>query len=286
MGTAPDDAFSVLGNETRVEILRVMAERTGRISEQETLSFSEIYDNVGIGDSGQFNYHLDKLQDHYIQQTDSGYRLSNTGWEVVWAIRAGTFRDEPEREFDAPGTCYACGDSVLRARVENGWFAVRCGACNVLLTSNPLPPAVFETRTPDEVISVYDSVVRHRAGLVADRVCLKCCGLMEATVIEDTLEEWDLEAVPRFTCAHCEYWYHPPFGLLLVNHPKVKAFFRERGVDLEEPPFWDIPVCVDPSFTTVRSRDPWRVDVTVTENGEQLRVVFDGNAAVHEIDIN
>jgi len=65
MGTAPDDAFSVLGNETRVEILHVMAEQTGRVTEQETLSFSEIYDNVDVRDSGQFSYHLDKLLDHY-----------------------------------------------------------------------------------------------------------------------------------------------------------------------------------------------------------------------------
>lgn len=286
MTTAPDEAFGLLGNETRVEILRVIAQETASKPNRETVAFSEIYDGLDIRDSGQFSYHLDKLLDHFVEQLDSGYRLSYAGWQVVWAIRAGTFHEAAATEFDAPGTCYACGEAALRARTRNAWLGISCESCDTLLTSNPLPPAVLETRSLEEITHVYDAVVRNRVALVSERVCLQCCGPMEATITDDTLEEWSVDAIPQFTCSYCAYWYHPHFGLLLLDHSTVEAFFSDYGVELADRPFWDIPFCVDPSLVTVRSRDPWRIDVEVTEDGRELRAVFDETAAIHEVTIN
>jgi len=42
----PDDAFAVLGNETRMEILRALGDADG------PLPFSELHDRVGTRDSG------------------------------------------------------------------------------------------------------------------------------------------------------------------------------------------------------------------------------------------
>lgn len=42
----PDDAFGVLGNEMRMEVLRTLAEADDR------LAFSELYDRVDVDDTG------------------------------------------------------------------------------------------------------------------------------------------------------------------------------------------------------------------------------------------
>ena len=61
---APDDAFELLGNETRVRILQTLG------TADEPVPFSELHDRVGLRDSGQFNYHLDRLVGHFLQKTD------------------------------------------------------------------------------------------------------------------------------------------------------------------------------------------------------------------------
>lgn len=60
----PDDAFDVLGNETRLGILRVLGEADG------PLSFSALFDRVDYDTSGNFSYHLKRLEGHFIRETD------------------------------------------------------------------------------------------------------------------------------------------------------------------------------------------------------------------------
>jgi DNA-binding transcriptional ArsR family regulator len=60
----PDEAFAALGNEIRMEMLRALGDADG------TLSFSELYDRLDAGDSGQFTNRLDKLLAHYVRKTD------------------------------------------------------------------------------------------------------------------------------------------------------------------------------------------------------------------------
>lgn len=86
---APDDAFAVLGNETRMEILQTLGKG------DEPLSFSELRDRVGMRDSGQFNYHLGKLQGHFIRKVDDEYELRGAGRRVVEAVLSGALTDDP-----------------------------------------------------------------------------------------------------------------------------------------------------------------------------------------------
>lgn len=83
---APDDAFAVLGNGTRMEILRALADA------DDSLSFSELRDRVGVSDSGRFNYHLDKLDGHFVTDTSDGYQLQNAGKRVNKAVLSGGLR--------------------------------------------------------------------------------------------------------------------------------------------------------------------------------------------------
>jgi len=66
----PEDAFSLVANETRMDVLKALWEADG------PRSFSALRERVGVRDSGQFNYHLGKLVGHFVRKTADGYRLS------------------------------------------------------------------------------------------------------------------------------------------------------------------------------------------------------------------
>jgi DNA-binding transcriptional ArsR family regulator len=77
----PDRAFELLSNETRIAILRVLAS-----ADEECLPFSILRKRVGIDDSGQFNYHLNRLAGHYVRRTRDGYIICQTGTDALEAI--------------------------------------------------------------------------------------------------------------------------------------------------------------------------------------------------------
>ena len=84
---APADAFALVGNETRAEILRVLGEEPWA-----GLSFSELRSRVDPDlDSGQFNYHLQQLVGQFVRHTDDGYEMRPAGVTLYRTIRAGIF---------------------------------------------------------------------------------------------------------------------------------------------------------------------------------------------------
>ncbi|MFB6139467.1 MAG: hypothetical protein ABEJ26_03425 [Halosimplex sp.] len=76
--TAAAETFGLLSDETRVRILVVLAEAPA-----EGVRFSELRSRVGVSDSGQFNYHLDRLRDRLVTRTGEGYALTETGAAVA-----------------------------------------------------------------------------------------------------------------------------------------------------------------------------------------------------------
>lgn len=66
-GLTPEDAFAVLGDETRLNVVRVLWS-AGASHEYDdvddtasTMPYSELRRRVGVEDDGRFNYHLSKL---------------------------------------------------------------------------------------------------------------------------------------------------------------------------------------------------------------------------------
>ena len=57
----PADAFALIGNETRLAILEALW-----AADERPVSFSELRRAVGMRDSAQFNYHLQKLTGHFV----------------------------------------------------------------------------------------------------------------------------------------------------------------------------------------------------------------------------
>ena len=93
-GLTPDEAFAVLGNEIRLDIVRVLwnadaAHEYDDVSDTaETISFSELRRRVDIDDNGKFNYHLSQLVPHFVRQTGSVETLSTSCGFVYGLVSA------------------------------------------------------------------------------------------------------------------------------------------------------------------------------------------------------
>ena len=105
----PDEAFWLLGDKTRVAILQAVWDTPTDLA-----TFSEIRNSVGNPDSGQFNYHLNKLKGHYLIQEEDGYRLTQAGRELIRAVLAGTITTQPETTpTRINAICTECGGELV-----------------------------------------------------------------------------------------------------------------------------------------------------------------------------
>ncbi|WP_415380891.1 hypothetical protein [Halosimplex sp. TS25] len=75
---AVTDTFTLLSDETRVRILAALAD-----AGEEAVRFSDLRSRVDVTDSGQFNYHLDRLRGELVAKTDDGYALTESGRAVA-----------------------------------------------------------------------------------------------------------------------------------------------------------------------------------------------------------
>jgi hypothetical protein len=71
--SAPVETFSLLANEDRLTILKVVVQAAER--GETPLSFSTLREAVDIRDSGRFSYHLQKLTGQFLASSADGYLL-------------------------------------------------------------------------------------------------------------------------------------------------------------------------------------------------------------------
>jgi DNA-binding transcriptional ArsR family regulator len=195
---SPDEAFEVLGNETRVAILSALGGADAPVS------FSALRDRVGMADSGRFNYHLDRLTGHFVRKRESGYELRRAGERVVEAVLSGAVTAAPvlERtEIDHP--CHFCGAPVaVRFREER--VEVFCTECpgtysrrsspadpdngdggsarspaDGYLGYHPLPPAGVAGRDPEAVFRAAWLWGHLELFAAAAGVCPRCSAALD-----------------------------------------------------------------------------------------------------------
>lgn len=175
-GLSPDEAFRLLGDETRLAILRAVWDSDGPVS------FSAIGERVGRPDSGQFNYHINRLRGPFLSQRDGGYRLTQAGREVVRAVLAGTITERPETgpaSIDAP--CAACGGRLVVRYDE--YATIECADCGATAMWNEFPPAGLDGRTPAEVATAFDRWTQRRFRLAMDGICPNCAAETTTTLV-------------------------------------------------------------------------------------------------------
>lgn len=242
---APDDAFAVLGNETRMKILRTLGDAT------QSLSFSELREQVGIGDSGQFNYHLDKLEGHFVSKSDGEYALRQAGKRVIEAVLSGAVTAAPiiertEIDMDCPYCdgplemryfeeraemyCTECAGTYGSVRTQSTAESIDDGFLGTMF----LPPAGLEGRTPLEIMETGATWTNLRSVATAGDICPRCSASVETEAIvcesheftAGLCEQCDRHHQVRFEsqCTNCIFFTSGVYAARLVMDPDFLSF--------------------------------------------------------------
>ncbi len=233
--------FAFLGNDVRLAILDSLYERTveaGPMTDE--ASYSTIREDVGVDDSGRFNYHLDKLVGRFVTRHGDGYRLLESGRTVVRIRRTGILSSKPDvepRSVDA--ACYRCGSGVV-VGYDHGHLLTRCPDCPGLLAHDLVPEGTLSALSypPSGIESTDLETAFHRAHrrgnhqvcMMSEGFCPCCAG--DVTVAIDPCLDHDHAG--EGVCNECRL-SHPGFvglscdvcGLLRMTHPLYATACRE-----------------------------------------------------------
>lgn len=303
-GPEATEAFELLSNETRLAILLALWEAYEPHENSNAISFSELRERVGVRDSGQFNYHLGKLDDRYIEETKDGYELNNSGLNIVQAVIAGTGLGEtslPRTEIDV--ACERCG-APTEIHYEDGFLYQTCTECqghvgpqytgdlpDGTLAVREVKPAGLADRTPGEVFATGHIDLVASLASYARGVCPTCSGAVEETV--DICETHELDETGfcpecgttdevriHYRCSVCKAAGTFPVEAVTNDLPVVDAFCFEEGIDLLE----DVtdPESAARVYAHHRERDhqlissdPVRIGITVPGEDSVLQLTLD-----------
>ncbi|MEF8799951.1 MAG: ArsR family transcriptional regulator [Halolamina sp.] len=241
------------------------------------MGFGELRKMVGRRDSGNFNYHLDKLRGRFLEDTDDGYRLSPAGHEVISAVVAGTYDDhEPLGPIELPENCPLCG-SIMTARYESGLLRVSCEHDHQF--RNTLPRRAVEDRSLEEIIRVMTIKTQQDLERVVEGICPRCYGPVDWDV-----DMTELVGVPEVTtqCSRCGTVAEVPVAAAIINHPDVVAFYADHGVDVRHRPLW-APLLWNAVTIDVAQEEPLELSVSVQLEGEELVATLDNSLDVRSV---
>lgn len=282
--TADTTPFDLVADETRLGILLALADHHRQRGPDEGVGFADLRKRVGVRDSGNFTYHLDRLRPRFVQRTDGGYRLTHQGSFLVGSLLAGAFETherDPVR-LDAP--CPFCG-AVQRGAYRDGEVRIECERGHWF--TERLPPGAVAERSIDEVLSLAAHEMRTEAASLLQSVCPTCYGDVDVTLV--SLGADVAPFVYEATCSRCGRRISATPEVAALAHPGVAGFYYERGIDLAERPYWTVPAAgcpverVDPGTGTDSSHEADRIRVTI-ELEEVCRVTMDEDATVLAVD--
>jgi hypothetical protein len=304
-GLSPDEAFSTLGNETRVRILQTLGEAEG------PLSFTELRDRLGIRQGGQFNYHLEKVVGHFVGKTDEGYLLRQPGRRVVQAILSGAVTDDPDLGVTRiDEDCWMCG-APIAVSFDQERLDLYCTGCegaygapshrwpDQLARRTPdvpadvsylgtmvLQPAGVEGRTADEAYRTAFTWEMLDYFAISSDTCPRCSGRIEKSV--RTCEAHDTSAGlcaacgDRYEvqltadCRNCPYQSRGAFVHTLYGTRELLAFLTTNGASPLSPDVGVHPFEVVSGYDEeVLSTDPFGARFTFAVDGATLTLTVD-----------
>lgn len=304
-GLSPDEAFSILGNEIRLDTLRVLwhATVTSNGTESESqLAYSELLRRVNLSDSGKFNYHLSKLTPHFVREADDGYRLTHAGERIARTVVAVSDGDATEFPCTLDTNCPFCG-SQITATYHDQHLLIECTECggrygddipDGMLTIMGFPAAGLTDRTPVEVLEqgVYKCMLD--IAYLIHGICRECAGPIVSSVsaCEDHRVENDpacercgspYEVWAEQRCERCGLAKRLPIEMLTMGLSPVISFFYEHGVDVLQPSYEELDDCINTLYSTSVDTDPFRVHVTIEADSDELTLTLDDTMTVLDV---
>jgi len=303
-GSNPEEAFSLIADEIRFGILMALWE-----SEETPLPFSGLHDRVDVRDSGQFNYHLDKLTPAFVRQYEEGYDLTHAGMQIIGAAVSGTYTDADVTIDPVPvSECPDCGGG-LEASYDRGFIEIECPDCDLVVTDKlPAPPVLAKETEPEDIPVTFGRFLITEMQYLNRDFCTLCGGRIEHSIVERTLpcdrdgegtggnargdeagdqpSETDSGAEDeteftraRLTCRNCGMESSQVLGVRVLDHPAVVGFLYEHGIDIRETPVWEFDWLTEP-HATVAGEEPLRIETVVEVGGDRLELVLDESLEV------
>lgn len=305
----PDEAFSLLGHETRVRILEVLA-TTPR--PERPVAFSVLRERVGDIDSAHFNYHLGELTGHFLERTDDGYDFRRPGRRVAQAILSGAVTGNPLSDLQpVDQRCPHCGGAV-EVMFHRGRVALYCTECSGTYGSSnyqvanddvpdeygflglhDLPPSGLAERTPTEAVAAA-----HRWSLsdtlsMASDLCPRCGGTFDDHV--DVCEAHDggdgvcercgyrHAVIYTASCTNCTFDSRLPFGVTLLAETELQAFVTDHGINLASADYGTFTDVFKSYAETVVSADPLEATFTFAIDGDECALTVDDDLDVVDV---
>lgn len=301
---SPEEAFALLGNDTRIDILLALWDTFESGRYDNAVSYTDLFDRVDIRDSGNFSYHLEKLTGPFVRRTDDGYELKQTGINIVRAVIAGTVTDDPSIGPTPVDTgCPRCGAPV-EIRYGDEFMAVRCPSCDGARRWNGEPGILFGALVPPAGIvgrpaeDAFQAAVAYSLNQVAafnDGVCPHCASppvstlevCTEHVASEDSLcpncDRLNM-AVVWMVCSTCKRSVPPPVRLVVLADPTVAGFYHERGISHRFATWETVTRCFAVEEDLL-SEEPLRMRYTVPAGDESLRLTLDGALNVLDMSV-
>lgn len=301
---ARDDAFQLLSDDTRLEILQALWVAHDP-TDPTSMRFSAIRERVGIEDPGRLNYHLNKLTSHFIRRTEEGYELREAGERIIRVVIAGSATDEVTIDpVEIDVSCIFCGGPTELAYADS-LLSHWCTSCTArcvasypagLLSREDLPPAGLLNRTPDEVYRSNRVWIKHREASVMEGVCPECSGAMPVESIR-ICDDHEPDPEDRAVCAECGsiFWgmvYHVcevckflwqlPTLLYPSTHQAVNAFYYDHGIEFDLASHEQRAHLLEYEESVV-SEDPLRIRTTIPIEDDQLHLTFDEQMTVVDV---
>jgi hypothetical protein len=303
-----EDAFAILGDETRLDIIRVLW-RAGALHAYDdiddsasAMSFSDLRRHVGVDDNGRFNYHLSKLVPHFVRKTDDGYRLSGGGKRIARTIVTVAGEHDADISGRVETDCPVCGGGVT-VTYEDQWLRFSCTDCDGLfgdaapsgtLLNAPFPSPGLTGRTPEEALAVELYRCMSHLTHMVEGICPEC-----ASAVRGSLSVCDAHDATHgracrtcgtpfvawgdLRCETCRFAKRLPVELCVMGLAPVIGFLYSRGTNVLAAPLDELFGLVRSKVTTAVTDDPRGVVATVDGGDATLSLTLDEHLSVVEV---
>lgn len=300
---SPDEAFGLLGNDTRVNILQALWDAFESGTGDNELAYSELFAQVDYDNSGNFSYHLEKLTGPFIRQTANGYELKQTGINVIRAVVTGTITGDPEfGPTEIAVACPRCGsaieiayaDEILTAACTDCVGAMRWNDDPGILYLGLVPPALLDHRSIEASFRAAVTLTNYQLATLHDGVCPHCAGLPDRRLAvcydhqpgpDSLCSNCDryAQAEAVMVCRSCKWQVFPPATIVVLADPHVTAFYHDHGID-HRFASWEAVARSFELDEELVSEEPLHMQYTVPAGDEELRLTLDGTLDVLEVE--